>query len=158
MSDVLMLNALAESYAGLIRGPNIKKLFDWIEGEVGREEALNICKIGMESVKWYRTGHKEPNDETRKKMLKGLLKYDYLGTMERLADMSFDLVGAALSSTLGNIYEKAMNPDIDPDDFSKFYDLFDRLFGKYSGKAGGLVGEELNQLLFYLNQRKEKQI
>ena len=147
-----MLEDYAEKYANMLTGLDVSKLFEHLKNITNRSEAARICDLERRTT-FYWAGNKEIKLQTKKQVLQALLEKDYLFTLKYLCEKSLDISNETVDLYLKSIYENAMNPDINVEDFRNLVNTFFESRVKYAP----LISATINDVIFELSRNLEEQ-
>jgi len=128
---VLLLDEFVEKYAGILNGRDVNELFNRIKELTSRSEAARICDLERRTT-YYWEDSREVRLSTKQKVLRTILEKDFDYTVKYMLKRIYNASSDILGLYLGTICEKAMNPEIEPQQFQMLINEFREARIKYS--------------------------
>lgn len=151
-----MLNDFVEKYSNILDGRDVKELFSHLANLTNKKLASQLCDLERRTT-YYWKDDRAVRLETKRKVLNAVLKKDFEFTVKYL------LVRVCAASTdilqlyLGTIYEQAMVPEMDVNQFQMLAEDFRKMRVDYSSLLTQRKNTRVNQMFVNLQKRaKEK--
>lgn len=127
----LLLDEFVERYAGILNGRDVNELFNRIKELTSRSEAARICDLERRTTYYWEDG-REVRLSTKQKVLRTILEKDFEYTVKYILNRIYNASSDILGLYLGTIYERAMDPEIEPPQFQTLINEFREARIKYS--------------------------
>lgn len=149
-----MSTYLAKKYANILDGPDINYLFTLLEDETSRADAARICGIDRRTVyDWDNVN--EIRLKTKVKILRAMLERDVIETLKYLLDKGIDNSLNIFTSLISYIYQKAMDININNDEFERLYNTFYDIRKKNSNLINKYKYDEIAEMEYILDFKAE---
>jgi len=131
-------------------------LFNHLRGLTNRSEAARLCELERRTT-YYWEDDREVRLSTKQRVLRAILERDFTYTvryvLERIDGVSHEI----LELYLGTIYEKAMDPEIQPAQFRSLVNEFRDARTKYSPLVDSMIATEVSDMFRNLRRRAAEQ-
>lgn len=149
---ILLLDEFVERYASILNGRDINELFNHLRELSNRSEAARICDLERRTT-YYWEDNKEVRLSTKQKVLRAILEKDFEYTVKYILTRIYNVSRDILELHLGTIYEKAMDPRIEPTQFQMLINEFREARIKYSPLVNSTITTEVSDMFENLRKR-----
>lgn len=153
-----MLDEFVEKYSSILNGRDVIELFGRLTELSSRAEASRICELERRTT-YYWDEERAVRLVTKQKVLRAILEKDFDFAVKYLVSRVYTASSDMLELYLGTIYEKAMDAQINVEQFQKLIENFRKMRIEYSALINPRTNARIYQMFMTLQHRaKERNV